>query len=179
MRKQCFLHDRTAGMPRTSCPGRNNTIGLLPSITIGEWQRHSVIWTTSRGLSTMSLFMTPHGRHTSSMSVGFCSVYPDTCKRSLKLRSYCKQMCNFSWRHPGVISAVCGHAVFKYLKAESNEVRDKKIPLTEILKKSKRCWKDCLHHRVDGHQRMRTRFYFWNMKKSGSTKRCWRFLNFC
>ena len=24
-----FLHDRTAGMPRTSCPGRNNTIGLL------------------------------------------------------------------------------------------------------------------------------------------------------
>ena len=28
-RKQRFLHDRTAGMPRTSCPGRNNTIGLL------------------------------------------------------------------------------------------------------------------------------------------------------
>ena len=28
-RKQCFLHDRTSGMPRTSCPGRNNTIGLL------------------------------------------------------------------------------------------------------------------------------------------------------
>ena len=28
-RKQRFLHDRTAGMPRTSCPDRNNTIGLL------------------------------------------------------------------------------------------------------------------------------------------------------
>ena len=28
-RKQRFLHDRTAGMPRTSCPGRNNTIGLF------------------------------------------------------------------------------------------------------------------------------------------------------
>ena len=28
-RKQCLLHDQTAGMPRTSCPGRNKTIGLL------------------------------------------------------------------------------------------------------------------------------------------------------
>ena len=28
-RKQSVLHDQTAGMPWTSCPGRNNTIGLL------------------------------------------------------------------------------------------------------------------------------------------------------
>ena len=36
-RKQCFLHDRTAGMPRTSCPGRNNTIGLLLDQRVAIW----------------------------------------------------------------------------------------------------------------------------------------------
>ena len=30
-RKKRFLHDRTARMPQTSCPGRNNTIGQLQS----------------------------------------------------------------------------------------------------------------------------------------------------
>ena len=33
-RKQCFLHDRTAGMPRTSCLGRNNTISLLGQVLV-------------------------------------------------------------------------------------------------------------------------------------------------